>query len=362
MWVTLIVIYLLVLVNGLLVLTTVELKLSDRRRYKKYQQMYQRMLPQLQAYVNNQVQDTKTIMYDGDEMKTQVMLELLQGSVKLDPIQMRQVCEALGYVEGVLRKTKDHALEMKHVKQLGVMRSPKAFEVLMSQIQSEDFEMMYQSCYAISLLPLEDTQVKGYVEKLLAADIMRDRTIEMLNNLSLETSVYWRFLEKAETELERVIFMRVLENRLDAADDEIIHRILAAMEDEACSKEVRIASVVAIGSSKASYVLPRLLERYLKEEAWEVRAAIAKAMHHFSVDESNKLIGLLKQMLYDSSWWVRFNAAEVLARKGLVGIDALVDISLNNQDQHAADLAYYILDANQSVYQTIQKTEVEEVE
>ena len=81
-------------------------------------------------------------------------------------------------------------------------------------------------------------------------------------------------------------------------------------------------------------------------------------MHRFPLDESTELIILLKQMLYDSNWWVRFNAAEVLARKGLPGIDALVDISLNDQDEKAADLAYYILNANQTVYQTIQKTEV----
>lgn len=353
MWMALMFIYLLLLVNGILVLATVDLKLSDRRKQKKINQWHETLLPEVQEYLQKDAIKNSVIIYDGNDLKTKVMLDLLQNTIQLDAEKMRQVCEELGYVDGVLKKAK-RRLNLHWIKQLGFMRSPKAFDLLMKGTEKADFEMAYQCYYAISLLPLTEERASAYVARLIKSGIMRDRMIEMLNNLTFEAEVYWRLLKLQETELGIVTLLRVLENRLESAEGPIEKGILRYLQDDESSKEIRVASVVALASLEEEAVLKPMYERYRNEEAWEVRAAIAKAMNRFTVEDSLEQILLLKEMLYDSNWWVRFNAAEVLARKGLPGIDALVDISLNEDDPEAADLAYYILNANQSVSHTIQ--------
>lgn len=59
-------------------------------------------------------------------------------------------------------------------------------------------------------------------------------------------------------------------------------------------------------------------------------------------------------MTYDENWWVRFNAAKVLARKGKAGINALVDLSLE-PNKETADLAFYILDSDSNINRAIEK-------
>ena len=89
---------------------------------------------------------------------------------------------------------------------------------------------------------------------------------------------------------------------------------------------------------------------YYIEEHWEVRAAIAKAMNSFS--HENEIL-LLKQMTKDSNWWVRFNASEVLSRKGRDGVNALIDISLDHENEDASKLAFSFLDTNKNIHTTI---------
>lgn len=358
LWISLISIYLLLLINGIVFLVTIDMKIKEARWQKSYQKMYDALEADVIAYLNRREAPSKDLFYNGNELKTNVMMELLKVNGQSSLITKSQAFETLGYVDGVINESKKK-LALKQIKQLGVMASPRAFPILMKGTSNEDFETVYQSCYALSLLPMEEQEAKAYVAMLLGTNILRDRMIEMIINLSLSIEVYWRLLLLQNTELGKVVLIRALEDQLSEADPTMLETVIDYVVDPLSSKETRIAAVVALAATKDEKYLHVLLEQYGREEAWEVRAAVAKALNKYTEKTSIDKIRVLREMMYDSNWWVRFNAAEVLARKGLAGIDALVDISLNSDDQEASNLAFYMLDANPSVNESLQMVGVE---
>ena len=353
-WISLISIYFLLLINGLIFWVTILIKRKEVKRDKSYKKMYDVLLPDVIDYLKLQELKPNNLLYDGSELKNDVIINLIKTNAKSTLLTARQAFEDLGYVDGVIEKA-EKKLTLKKIKQLGVMGSPKAFPILIQGTSKDDFEVVYQSCYALSLLPMKEQEAEKYVTVLLHTNILRDRMIEMIKNLSLSIDVYWRLLLSQKTELGKVVLLRVLEDRFHKADPIIMEAVADILNDPQSSKEIRIAAVVALAATQNKNYVQLLLDHYRREEAWEVRAAVAKALNKYTEETSGdkSKIHILKEMMYDSSWWVRFNAAEVLARKGLTGIDALVDISLNSDDQQASDLAFYILDANYSVNESL---------
>ncbi len=188
----------------------------------------------------------------------------------------------------------------------------------------------------------------NYLALLFKSNNLRDRMIEMLLEMKLSTEEYLDLLEHQVTELSKTVILRVLAAKISpTTEPTLTDRILPFLED---TKEVKIGSIVAIAKSENSIYFERFQTLYYTEQQWEVRAAIAKAMNSFSHENE---IMLLKQMTNDSNWWVRFNASEVLSRKGREGVNALIDISLDSQNEESSKLAFSFLDNNKNVHTTV---------
>jgi HEAT repeat protein len=78
----------------------------------------------------------------------------------------------------------------------------------------------------------------------------------------------------------------------------------------------------------------------LRHEAWHVRLAAVKALGRFGVGPDR---AALEERLADANWWVRYRAAQALAR--LPGMDraALVALRAAQQDRFAADMLGQVL-------------------
>jgi len=353
LWISLICIYLLLLINGTIFLTTINMKRKENKWRKNYKKMYDLLEPNLIAYMNRRKPPLKELFYNGNELRTDVITTLIKTNAYSTSMSESQAFEDLGYVTGVVEEA-EKKITLKRIKQLGDMGSPDAFKILLKATSKDDFEIVYQSCYALSLLPMKEKEAEKYVEVLLSTNILRDRMIEMLKNLSLSLEVYWNLLKSRDTELGKVILIRAIEDRFHEANLSMMKVVTGFLKDPQSTKEIRIAAVVAMAASKNEKHLQVLINHYPEEKDWEVRAAVAKALNNYTEEISIDTIPILKQMMYDSSWWVRFNASEVLARKGEEGINALVDISLNSDDKDASDLAFSILDANPYVNKNLQ--------
>lgn len=344
--ISLICIYALTLVNLLIFLITLILKIRDKLKKYRYQKAYNNIYPYVKEYLEDEAKPSRRLRSLQGRLEKQIALEILIEKAKESEKKMIDEFENLGYLDLII-KNAQRRLTLETVKKLGIIGSNKAFEVLKKGVNSKDYELRYHCYYGLSMLSLNKEQVELYIKLLLTSGIMRDRLIEMINNLSLSKFEYIEFLKKQETELGKVVFLRVLENKLCINDEYISDELTKYLFD---TKEVKIATVITLSSTENSKYFSYLVELYRKEDAWEVRSAIAKSLNKLSHSED---ISILKEMIYDDNWWVRFNAVEVLARKGLAGIDALIEISLNDKNDRTADLAYYMLNSSQSVNRTI---------
>lgn len=360
-WITLTVIYLLLIVNVFIFNATIYLKLKKMFFEYRYKKKEEQLNPIMNNYLKGDVKNKKVLEYDGKDLKTRIVINIVQENYKLEKVKVAKIFDSLGYVDGLIKESNDK-LSLALIHQLSEMSSTKVYPILMKGTENDNYEIRYQSFYALSFLPLNFTQIKDYIDALINSNILRDRKIEMINNLSLTPEIYFTLLQNEERSLGKVVLLRVLEDKLNKGTEVMKNKVTNYLTNSEFSLEIRIAAVVALAATKEIKYQDILMNQYTTEKAWEVRAAIAKAMHEFTDEHSEKQIELLKKMMYDENYWVRFNAGEVLARKGFVGIDALIDISINSENKEAADLAFYILDAHESVNKSINEIEVEKNE
>ncbi|WP_158408913.1 HEAT repeat domain-containing protein [Peptoclostridium acidaminophilum] len=347
-------IYVLLALNAAIFLATIAIAIKDKVMIKKYEQACARLRPYLEAYIEDEDCLDGLLRHMAGGYNRRVVLDMLLEHARQSKSSISGKFERLGYVdEGIIHAGK--SLDFNVIKQMCLMKSPKAFDVLMKGSDSEDFELKYMCYYTLSLLPLSRAQADIFVRKLVSSSILRDRIIEMIDNMDLGVERYLSLLEMQSSEIGKTVFLRALKGKPGMKDEANSHRLLQYLGD---TKEVRIAAVLVLASTGSVKYFDNLIELYRQEREWEVRAAIAKSMLDYSECGAD-VVEALKVMTYDEAWWVRFNAVEVLAKLGVEGISALVDISLSKRDAAVSALAYGALNANQAVYYTVKEYGVE---
>jgi len=343
-------IYALLTLSAAIFFATIALAIKDKFARKKYEHACARLKAHLEAYIEDEGRAEELIGQMDGAHSRRVVLDMLFEHARNSKSSLSGKFERLGYVDAAI----DHAkksLDFDIIKQICIMKSPKAFDVLMEGSNSEDFELKYMCYYALSLIPLSQAQTDMFVQKLVASSILRDRIIEMIDNLDLDMERYLNLLEMQSSEIGKTVFIRVLKGKPGMENESNSNRLLKYLGD---TKEVRLAAVLALAATGSAKYFDNLMELYRREGEWEVRAAIAKSMHDFSRCGAD-VVEALKVMTYDEAWWVRYNAVDVLAKLGVEGISALVDISLSKRDAAVSALAYGALNSNQAVYYTVKE-------
>ena len=103
------------------------------------------------------------------------------------------------------------------------------------------------------------------------------------------------------------------------------------------SSEIKIACIRTL-SQIGDERLEELMQRYLEDSDWRVRAVAAKDASACS----DAIIPALAKVLCDSSYYVRLNAALSLARRGEAGI-AVLTTCVESGDKYGQDMALYAL-------------------
>lgn len=340
------IIYVLLVIDISIFAITLYIKLSDDYHSRRYERMYKKLMPLIGNCTD--IVDTATKI---SALKTIWNSEIIFEVLTNFSIEQKKPCsavfEALGYTDEILKRAKKE-LTPKDVKWFGLIQIEEAIPILFEGTKSKDFELSFHCYQSLAKIPMDLENRLHYLKLLFQSKNLRDRMIEMLLEMKLSTEEYLDLLEHQITELSKTVILRVLASKI-TPDTEIAltDRILPFLED---TKEVKIGSVVAIAKAENNLYFERFQTLYYIEEHWEVRAAIAKAMNSFS--HENEIL-LLKQMTKDSNWWVRFNASEVLSRKGRDGVNALIDISLDYQNEESSKLAFSFLDTNKDVHTTV---------
>lgn len=340
------IIYVLLIVDASIMLITIYIKLSYFKHQRKYNLVSEKLLPILNSgdEMNDIIEQIKDIQTYKNK---KLIFECLTDFSIIYNKSFREVFASLGYTDTLLKQS-EKKLTPENVKWFGLMNIPESIPILLEGTKNKDFELSFHCYQSLAKIDMSKEARLYFLERLFNSNNLRDRMIEMILDMKLSTKEYLELLEHQETELAKTVMLRVLALKIDSyTPQELVDKLLPYLED---TKEVKIGSITAIANSKNSVYFEPLKTLYFKETFWEVRSAIAKAMHSFSHEDE---IMLLKQMTKDENWWVRFNASEVLSRKGKEGVNALIDISLDTEDEEASKLAFSFLDTNKNIHDTV---------
>ncbi|WP_350344020.1 HEAT repeat domain-containing protein [Proteinivorax tanatarense] len=346
--ITYITIIILSIANVIILFFTLFKFFNDKLKYNRYVKAYQEMEPSVLAYVQKRRNLSRKLKGKiKDSYYKKIVLDILLDYSQENNKDISHVFEELDYHTYLINKG-EKKLTFSIIKKLGITRSFYAYSILTTGTQDKNFEKCYACYYAISQLNLNQEQKEKVLNSLVYSNIQRDRITEIVENLKFTTEQLVALLEEQTTELGKVVLIRSLKSSSNIKGYVKNFRIGNYLYDE--SMEVRIATINTLAFIGDPVFLPSLRRLYFKDKAWQVRAAIAKVMHRFSHSEA---IGISTDMVNDKWWWVKFNAIEGLSRMGVEGVEALVDVSLTSSDKQSANLAYYILNANNAVYKTV---------
>jgi len=239
-----------------------------------------------------------------------------------------------------------------YVRKLSFMRVETAYNTLIELTKSQDLDVRYISFFGLSLIKLPADKAEIAIKKLVTSNIISDRIIEILSRYNLEFEEWLDILEKEETIEGKVIFIKNIMVKKEFISENNSDRLLKLLKDES---EVKIATIIALCSSKNEKYIDELIKIYENEESWQVRVAIARGFSNFKIE---KIRDTLLKMTKDKEWWVRYNAVKSIVAMGEEGLYTLIDLSLEKEDKKVSDLAYYFLNSNMHVYNIVKNLEV----
>lgn len=313
---------------------------------KRYDKTYAFLQNVVLDFIQNDRDFDKMNQVLTNEYKVIIAIDIMIQYSKANDVNISHKFEKAGFDRVLIDKMKKRA-SLRLIKGLAYMQSVQAYDVLKSALASDDFEIKYMSFYALSKLDLNAEQLNEMIQTLVKSEIMRDRIIEILFNLDLPFEKYMDLLKVQDTDLGKIVFMHVIQKKQELLQEQYSDRIVDFLDG---SKEVRISAIYTLTCSKNEKYIDILKVIYDEEKEWEVRSVIAKGLRNI---KSEKAMIALKSMVYDHAWWVKFNAFESFIYMGIEGVNILIDLSLDRENQKVSDLAYYFLNANKEVYNTI---------
>ena len=117
-------------------------------------------------------------------------------------------------------------------------------------------------------------------------------------------------------------------------------KMLQIMIDNRENQELRFSAIRYFAKYRYEPALKHLYA-FAKEDSpvWEYRAIAAFTLGNYPADETERL---LKKLLCDRNWYVRYNAADSLERLG-IRYEEMIDI-FEGRDRYAAEMLRYRFD------------------
>lgn len=344
-------IYFLIAVNVLMIIAIYLSVGKDRLKEKKYEKAIHRLKPIVMGYIEDDNKISEVKKAKKNDFDSSVVIDIMVEYSELHDADISSKFEALDLDKFIIRKIQRRE-SIVHIRKLAFMRVKSSYNVFLKLADSDDMDIRYMSLFALSLIRLPRAEKKIVIKKMIESNIVDDRIIEILSKVIISFEGWLELLENEETVKGRRIFIKNLLLKNELKDEKNTDRLLKYLKDDS---EVRIAAIQVLSHSGNEKYVDNLIEVYEIDEIWQVRVAVAKGLSNFKLDKTKDI---LLKMTKDKEWWVRYNAIKSIVARGYEGLFTLIDLSLEVEDKHVSDLAYYFLNSNKEVYDTVKNIEV----
>ncbi|MGM0502737.1 MAG: HEAT repeat domain-containing protein, partial [Bacillota bacterium] len=219
---------------------------------------------------------------------------------------------------------------------LGNLGATSASDALLDTLESENSDLRYQS--ALALAKIEGTKhLKRIINKLLELNFYPEDVILRLVEV-IEEDIYSIMAEltTAEEVQKKIIALRSLGLQQD-------YRVLKWIKEYITVEDEKLVTACLTTAYQLGDVGEQeyfdLLITIKSNDSSLVRAKLAQVLEKF---RSQKSRNVLKELMTDSQWQVRYNAAQSLLAHGEQGLLTL-SRQLHNSDSFAQDMAWQTL-------------------
>ncbi len=229
---------------------------------------------------------------------------------------------------------------------LGELRAKEATKDILANIDTKNKEFLYVICRA--LVQISGTKYLDIIINILEKSdfSMKPRALDLISLIEDED-----IFPKMQGYLEETSILKntvAFESLGIKGDARVIPYIERAIRSN--SKELRISALKTImGINCSDYGNLLSIISILKDDTeWEVRAFFAKVLCNCN-DYCDEKVIILKKMMQDVNWFVRYNSSEGLLKFGEAGVVALSDM-LYSEDNFARDRAWCVLQREITLY------------
>ncbi|MBC3889371.1 hypothetical protein GH810_13735 [Acetobacterium paludosum] len=344
-------IYILIIVNVILLISVYYQIIKDKIKKKRYEKKSIYLKPMIIAFLNDENHEVQVKRELKNNYLKMIAIDIMVEYAEANHVNLSTQFVSLNLVDLVIKKLRKK-LNIIYLKKLALMGSEQAYDILMDFAQSEDLDISYMSYFGLARINAQKDKKIAAIQQLVRSDIFRDRIIEILRQFDLAFEEWLELLEKEESVKGKIIFIKVIMIKDDILREDYSDHLEKFLNDQ---REVKIAAIEALGNSRNAKYIDVLRRIYENEENWQVRVAVAKGLSSFKFESVKDV---LLKMTKDSEWWVRYNAIKSIVAMGEDGLFSLIDLSLESSDEKISDLAYYFLNANHDVYNTVKNIEV----
>lgn len=343
-------IYILLGVNFIIFSIIYYLIFKGKLSEKWYRKTKSRLKKHIYKYIKGETNIRRLRWRVNSSYKKMVAIDVINEYTEGFSKDGRAIIEKLKLDTFLIKKIKKNP-DIKYFKKLALMRVSSSYDSLLKYTDSEELDIKYICYYGLSILNISKEKKYDVVMKLIGSDILKDRVIEILNNIDITFDEWLFLLERDGDEKRKEIFLKVLSGRKELKESRYSDRLLRYLNE---NKEVKIAAISTLSSSENDKYAEYLYNLFKAEKEWEVKAAIANGMANFSATATKEK---LLYMIRDDEWWVRFNAAKSISLMGEEGVYTLIELSIDKDNENVAALAYYFLNSNKDVYETVKSIE-----
>lgn len=361
-------IWVILSINIILILFLIIYKLMSSIREKKYLTFMKSAKQEFEKEMLNLTPEAFAAKYK-HHYKHKMIYRLMLEIANEKGYDFHLLFDRIGFTDEVIHRFLNNK-DPQPLKELSIIKSQKAYTLLLHEIQSSQKEIAFRAGFTIANLKLSSIQQREVIEALLASRIGTEKVIDIMNLISPPLEEYVLVLDQQTTNRGRIILLnylynkisplvtnyRYLQKKLAAQSDTIIQHIAPLLQ---FPEPVALSAIKVLGTTGHNSALLLLLNLVKQNPPPSIKSAIAGVLNHFPAQE---VLEELKLMAMDKNYWVRVNAYESLSEMGEEGKKAILELSATSPYPSTNFLVYQILLKNKNLQQYFEsyKKELEE--
>ena len=304
----------------------------NKRRNTTSQREKEKIMSYLEGVNQRPENINKKYLYsmDGIHLLNEISEEVEEAQKK----NLHYLLLNMGYIDYIEKmiSSKNTDVMIPVIKLLGDMRSQEyAKDIVACMYHNPNHQdLQYNGLLALSLMGCQEELIQVCLDASYPKNISFRCFIEIIEQYSGDTKeLCAKFLKASDNYVQRIGIQLIGENQYMEMEEQLVAFL------EHTNLNLRCDAIRALGALKSKRAASQLIEMTSGQE-WEVVNVVYAALGSIGLEE---YLHVIKQGLYSSEWWVRYNTATLLASSPK--LPEIYQEVMDGTDQFAKEILQY---------------------